>query len=81
MLTDKCWGGIMFLEGGDTYFKVIMFWLIVSNIFKNDLLFFNYHMHRRYLVEQKQENSAFTKEDLKQHMPTLSVWCLHGVHL
>lgn len=40
MLTDKCWGGIMFLEGGDTYFNVIMFWLIVSNIFKNDLLCF-----------------------------------------
>lgn len=43
--------------------------------------FFNYHMHRRYLVEQRQENSAFTKEDLKQHMTTLSAWWLHGVHL
>ena len=38
-------------------------------------------MHRRYSVEQKQDNSGSTIGDLKQNMITHSGWCLHGVHL
>ena len=38
-------------------------------------------IHRRYSVEQKQDNSAFTTGDLKQNMITHSGWCVHGVHL
>lgn len=28
----------IFLEGGETYFNFILFWLIFSNVFKNDSL-------------------------------------------
>lgn len=61
------------LKGGETYFNFILFWLIFSNIFFKWLIFLNYDMHRRYLIEQRQENSAFIIRDQKQNMINLSL--------